>query len=68
MGARTTARPICLTAIIYMKSGGKERRTLKNLYMADQVPYRQYTKKVIESKNCTTPLFHTLVVFLKKGA
>ena len=37
MGDRITARPICLIAIIYMKSGGKERRTLKNLYMADNI-------------------------------
>jgi len=45
MGDRINARPICLTAIIYTKYGGKERKTLKNLYMADQVTYRQYTKK-----------------------
>ena len=66
MGASITARPICLTAIIYTKFGVKERKTLRNLYMADQVPYRQYTKKVMEFKNCIPPLFHTLVLFVKK--
>ena len=40
MGARITARPVCLTVIIYTKSGGKERKTMKNLYMDDQVTYR----------------------------
>lgn len=37
MGDRITVKPVCLTAIIYTKSGGKERRTLKNLYMADNI-------------------------------
>jgi hypothetical protein len=42
--ARITARPLSLTEIIYTKSGGKERKMLINLYMADQVPYRQHIK------------------------
>jgi hypothetical protein len=45
MGASITARPVCLTAIIYTKFGGKERKTLRNLYMADQSTLQTIYKK-----------------------